>query len=257
MTPDLIKETLPLLHQVDPFANSPAERDALKLARLALHFIMGRGESSEFEHYMRDFDTAPRAALLSFTTKEEADTWLQNHPAPPHGATIKASNELYTVAYLPRLNHRKLLWLPPDEEPEQTDEGSAEEVRPPPQGNALDFDLERLLYHLHALESRTTSPEQLGALKTARIALHFIVHVGEQYGFVDYLEHFKADSPPSPIVTFATREEADTWLEAQPIPPPPSVVGIVGDLYSVGINRRRELRVLIRIPTQQKLGTIG
>jgi hypothetical protein len=248
-----------MLHNLGRHISVPAERDALKLSRLALHFIMGRGESSEFERYLKGFDIAPRADLLSFTTKEEADTWLQNHPAPPHGATIRAANELYTVAYLPSLSHRKLLWLPPDEELEQADEGSMEEVRSPPpssppQGNDLDFALERLLYHLHELEGRTTSPEQREAIKIAKIALHFILHVGEQYGFEDYLEYFKSDSPPSPLVSFATQEDADTWLKAQPVPPPPSVVGIGSDIYSVGFNRRRELRVLIRIPTRQELG---
>jgi hypothetical protein len=111
------------------------------------------------------------------------------------------------------------------------------------------------IFHLHELEQRTTSPEELEAIRTVKIAFSFVLHVGEWYGFDEYLESIQLARTSGPLESFATREEADAWMEKQPEPPPPAVVAIGSELYSVGYNRRRAVRALIRIPTQQELDT--
>lgn len=105
MNIDLVKSTLSLLHESERYAVTAEQHDALKNARLILYYIMGRGESDAFKDYFKTFNTAPLSPVLSFETKEEADIWLREHPAPPHGATIGAANGLYTLAYSRGLEH--------------------------------------------------------------------------------------------------------------------------------------------------------
>jgi hypothetical protein len=261
MNADLIQNTLALLHKVERHATTPEQFEALEASRTILHFILGRGEAGEFKDLYESFDTAPVTPLLSFATKEEAETWLRNHPAAPHGATIRAANDFYTVVDARALNHRKLLRQPSLEELGLTDEEvgaePAEEVEPPKPSPGERFSLfklySRTCYDLYQMEKRTSSPEELGAIRTAKIAFHFVMHVGEEYGFEDYLLSIRSARTAPPLQSFATRKEADTWLATQPEPPPPAVVAIGNELYAAGYNRRRALRLLIRIPTPQEL----
>ncbi|WPB74490.1 hypothetical protein KYC5002_36415 [Archangium violaceum] len=264
MNLDLIKMTLARLHEVERHAATSDQVDALKACRTMLCFIQGRGETGDFAVFVESFDTAPVTPLLSFTTKDEADTWLQNHPAPPHGALIRAANDFYTVVDARALQHRKLLRLPSPEEVTQTDEAGdepdqeVEETPEPPRpvfGTKFSlFKLyDRTCYDLHQMEKRMSSPEELEAIRTARISFNFVMREGEEYGFEEYMESLRSARTAPPLVSFATHEEADSWLATQPEPPPPAVVSIGNELYSVGYNRRRKMRLLIRIPTQAEL----
>lgn len=261
--PALIQSTLALLHNVESHASTAEQHDALKSSKIALHFILGRGEADEFVEYLARFNTEPLASILSFTTKEEADAWLRTHPAPPHGAVIGVEDARYHVAYSRKLEHRKLLRLPSKEEWEQMEaageeEEAEEEPQPPPPRHGMSFSLfhlyETVCFYLYEVEQqRMSSAEEIAALKTARIAFNFVMDMGEEHGFEDYLENFKSDGPQRPVQSFATRQEADDWLERQPEPLPPAVVAIGSERYSVGYNRRRGLRLLIRLPTPQEL----
>ncbi|WP_146210013.1 hypothetical protein [Vitiosangium sp. GDMCC 1.1324] len=253
-----------MLHQVERHAFTSEQHDALKNSRTTLHFIVGRGEAGAFEEFFESFDTAPLLPVLTFATKEEADTWLRNHPSPPHGAIIGALNELYTVAYIREPDFRKLLRIPSREELAQMDDaededepGNADETAPPSPIQGMRFSFfdffKWTCFHLHELEQRISSPQELEAIGAARISLDFVMHVGEHHGFEEYLESIHSARASGPLQFFATREEADTWLNMQPEPPPPTVVAIGSELYSVGYHRLRALRVLIRIPTQQEL----
>lgn len=264
MKPDLIKRTLTLLHEVENHASTSEQHDALENCRLTLLFINGRGEAGEFSEYSESFDTAPLTPVLSFATKDEADIWLRNHPAPPHGATIGAADALYTVAYSRELEHRKLLLIPSKEElarmegdEEEGGEGAGDEVCPPHPFHGAKFDFfdffKWTCFHLFELEQRISSPEELEVIRTARIAFHFVMHVGEYHGFAAYQETLRSSRSSRPLQSFTTRQDADAWLANQSVPPLPVVVAIGSELYSVGYNRRRGLRVLIRIPTQQEL----
>lgn len=247
-----------LLQEVRRFASTSEQRDALKNSELILHFIGGRGESSEFTGYFKDFNTE-LPAVLSFATKDDADTWLRKHPAPPHGATIQVGEELYTVAYSRELDHRRLLRVPSSAELALIDEEPADEAepesRPAPltQGTRfrfLDFFL-WTAFHLHELEQHVSSPEQREAIKTAKIAFHFVMHNGEDHGFEEYRETLSPPNASRPVRVFATREEADAWLVKQPEPPDPTVIAIGNDRYSVGYDRLRSRRVLIHIPSEE------
>ncbi|OJT21054.1 hypothetical protein BO221_29705 [Archangium sp. Cb G35] len=264
MNPDLIKMTLTRLREVERYASTSDQADALTASRTTLHFIQGRGETGEFKAFVESFDTAPVTPLQSFTTKDEADIWLRNHPAPPHGALIKAANDFYTVVDARALHHRKLLRLPSPEEVTQTDEAGEEaeqEVeeapepsKPSPGAKFSLFKLyDRTCYDLHQMEKRMSSPEELEAIRTAKISFNFVMRVGEEYGFEEYLESLRFARTAPRLASFATHEEADSWLATQPEPPPPAVVSIGNELYSVGYNRHRKMRVLIRIPPQREL----
>ncbi|MFE8601026.1 hypothetical protein [Archangium violaceum] len=266
MNPDFIKMTLTLLHEVDRHATNSDQVDALDACNATLYFIQGRGETGEFKAFVENFDTAPVTPLLSFTTKAEADTWLREHPAPPHGALIRAANDFYTVVDVRALHLRKLLRLPSPEEVTQTDEAreeaeqEAEEVPEPPRpSSSAKFSLfklyDRTCYDLHQMEKRMSSPEEFEAIRAAKISFNFVMREGEEYGFEEYLESLRSARTAPPLASFATREEADSWLATQPEPPPPAVVSIGNELYSVGYNRRRKMRLLIRIPTQRELDT--
>ncbi|QRK08692.1 hypothetical protein JQX13_00430 [Archangium violaceum] len=100
---------------------------------------------------------------------------------------------------------------------EEGGEGADDEVCPPHPRHGAKFD-----FFDFELEQRISSPEELEAIRTARIAFHFVMHVGEYHGFEAYQETLQS---------FATRQDAEAWLE----------------------NQSRGLRVLIRIPTQQEL----
>jgi hypothetical protein len=112
---------------------------------------------------------------------------------------------------------------------------------------------DKTLVFLHKVEQRGHSPEELEALRTAKIALHFIQSIGESYGFEDYLQNFNSEAPPAPLLSFATREEADLWLKSHPAPPHGAVVQIAEARYSVGFERKSGLRVLVRIPSAEEL----
>lgn len=260
MKPDLIQRTFTLLQGAERHASSPEQHDALTNSRLVLHFIQARGEAGDFEAYLQRFNTGPQRPLFSFATKEDADSWLRAHPAPPHGALLQAGDALYQVAYLRELEHRKLLPLPSQEESTrmEADEDEVEEESPTPSPNhGTDFNVFDLLnktsYHLHEFEPRLSSPEEYEALRITRIAFHFVMHMGEDHGFEEYLEALDASRRSRPRQSFATPQEAESWLATQPEPPPPSVVAIGSELYAVGYHRGRGLRVLLRLPTPLEL----
>jgi len=260
MTSDFIKRTLTQLHAVERHASTSKQHDALRNSMLTLHFIMGRGEAGEFADYLEGFGVTSSPPVLSFATKEDADVWLRNHPAPPHGAVIGVGDARYHVAYSRELEHRKLLRLPSEEEWKQMREAgedpepeAEDESEPQEPGHGSMFSLFGLaiwtFFHLYEMEKRIASAEELEAIRIARISFHFVMDVGEEYGFEAYLETVHSARTSRPLESFENRADVDTWLEHQPEPPPPAVVAIGNDLYSVGYNRRRRLRMLIRIPT--------
>lgn len=259
MSSELILRTLALLHGMERYASTSEHHDALANSKLILHFILARDEGGAFEAYLKAFNTEPQRALLSFTTKAEADSWLRAHPAPPHGALVGVGDALFQVAYSRELEHRKLLPLPSQKEwaRMQADEEESEaepRVHSPRPGEPLSlFDLfMQTTQYLHELEPRLSSPEEHEALRVAKIAFHFVMELGEDHGFEAYLRTFDDSKSPRPRLAFATREEAESWLAKQPEPPPPAVVVIGGELYSVGYHRIRSQRVLLRLPTPQE-----
>lgn len=134
----------------------------------------------------------------------------------------------------------------------EEEEAPEEELSPPNPSHGSRFSFIDFFkwtsFHLYEMEKRISSLEELEAIRAAKIAFHFVMDVGEQHGFEDYRETVLSSRTSRPLQSFATREEADSWLTKQPEPPSPMVVAIGSELYSVGYNRLRALRVLIRIP---------
>ncbi|WNG17357.1 hypothetical protein [Cystobacter fuscus] len=251
MNSDFIKRILRLLHDVERHATTPEQHEALRNSRIALHFILERGEAGE-----------SLSPVLAFPTKEEADAWLESHPAPPHGAFVGVGELRYHVAYARELKHRKLLPLPTQEEwarmEEEPEEEEVEEKsnHPPPRlGTEFHlFDLFNVVcFHLYELEQRVASPEELEALRTAKTSFDFVMRMGEDHGFEEYLETLRSSRTSPPARSFSSRKEAESWLAKQPEPPLPAVVSIGSELFSVGYNRRHQMRLLLRIPTPQEL----
>lgn len=112
--------------------------------------------------------------------------------------------------------------------------------------------IDRTLRLLHKVGRHTHASEEMEALRTAKIALHFIQSIGESHGFEDYLEKFDVEGSPSPRYAFATREEAEHWLKNHPTPPHGAMVAIGGVLHCVGFSRESGLRVLMRIPAVEE-----
>lgn len=140
---------------------------------------------------------------------------------------------------------------------EEPEEETEEESNHPPPKLGTEFHLfdlyNQVCFHLYEMEQRISSPEELEALRIAKIAFDFVMWTGEEHGFKEHLETLRSSRVSPALHSFSTHEEAESWLATQPEPPPPAVVAIGSDLYSVGYNRRHRRRMLLRIPTPREL----
>ncbi|MGZ3457987.1 MAG: head protein [Archangium sp.] len=105
---ELILEVQGLLGRTLQSAQSSEERDLFRVAAAALMFISETGTVHSFEDYLQFRKEAPPYAVASFKTREEADTWLQQHPEPPHGAFVLIADEYHIVMHVREMNHRRL-----------------------------------------------------------------------------------------------------------------------------------------------------
>lgn len=67
-----------------------------------------------------------------------------------------------------------------------------------------------------------------------------------------YLEQLVHDGLPAPVATFATREEAEAWLHAQPEPPRQVLIRIGGEDYLAAYHHRVNLRALYPVSRAAK-----
>ncbi|HYO56287.1 head protein [Archangium sp.] len=75
------------------------------------------------EYYLADLARgSPAAPVASFSTHEEADSWLQSQPEPPRNAFILVAGKYYVGVYHRLIDHRALYPLPIAEEPERNDD---------------------------------------------------------------------------------------------------------------------------------------
>ncbi|REG33358.1 hypothetical protein ATI61_104649 [Archangium gephyra] len=103
---------------------------------------------------------------------------------------------------------------------------------------------------LGLIHEKTQSPEEKELLLTAADALSFINTTGQQYQFEDYRKDLKTEGPQMVVAAFATREEAETWLEKHSNPPHTASVLIGDDYHTVYYWRETNLR---RIPASPAL----
>ncbi|WP_157758189.1 head protein [Cystobacter fuscus] len=105
---ELILEVQGLLGRTQRSAQSPEERELFRVATAALMFISETGTVHSFEDYLQFRREAPPYAVASFKTREDADTWLRQHPEPPHGAFVLIADQYHIVMHVREMNHRQL-----------------------------------------------------------------------------------------------------------------------------------------------------
>jgi hypothetical protein len=88
---------------------SPGEVELLRVVVDALHFIATTGQLASLEEYIQHLDAgAPPYVVASFTSMEQAETWLMEHPDPPDFAHIIIGNEYRSVSHDRQSNIRRL-----------------------------------------------------------------------------------------------------------------------------------------------------
>jgi hypothetical protein len=105
---ELILDVQGLLGRTLRNAQSPEERELFRVASAALMFISETGTVHSFEDYLQFRRSAPPYAVASFKTREEAEAWLQRHPAPPHGAFVLIADAYHIVMHVREMEHRQL-----------------------------------------------------------------------------------------------------------------------------------------------------
>jgi len=215
----------------DCFGASPELAEALLPALNVSYFLLD-GHGQNFEDYLAAFTGTSLPCLGSFSSREEFDAWLKTHSEPPPSGSLRIAEERYTLGYSRTSGQPLLLRLPP-----------VEDLRKPG-GEEGQERLWRALDEAHSVLS--SSPEDLEGLHSAALALHFIREAGCARDFAWFLAHLGAPLPP--LCSFATREEAESWLAKHPRPPHGASVQVGGELLTVGYQRERDQRLLVRFP---------
>ncbi|WP_375768843.1 hypothetical protein NR798_45400 [Archangium gephyra] len=145
----------------DPDARG--EDELIQVILDTLRFISVTGQYEAFNRYLEHVEAhAPPYVVAAFNTKQEAQAWLDNHPAPPCFADILIGNDYHAVMYDRETNFRRL-----------------------PAARSINY----------------------------------------------YLVDLEGVSPPVATASFATHEEAEAWLRAQPNPARRAWVKIGAELY--------------------------
>ena len=173
-TRKLIARATDLLAELRATTPSQEQQELLDVIFDALLFIDSSGQTYTFEDYRKHLasDDPPRV-VASFTTREEADAWLREHPDPPSSAYVLVADHYHHLVYIREKSHRRIFPHP-----------------------VLEY----------------------------------------------YLGARMREGLPPPVASFATRQEAETWLQSQPSPPTQAVLQIAGEshlaVYHSNINHR-------------------
>jgi hypothetical protein len=110
-TEELVRRTEGFFERIHGELQSEQERALALVIIDALRFIASAGQLDDFKSYLQELDAnAPPRVVASFDTREQAESWLKNHPSPPHCASILIAGRYHTVAYDRETNGR---YLPP------------------------------------------------------------------------------------------------------------------------------------------------
>jgi len=114
--------------------------------------------------------------------------------------------------------------------------------------------LEDLLNSLEALAGQHPhEPDSVATIETAAKALLFLQHIGRLNDFWDYARVFNTEEArPKPLRSFATREEALTWLRTQASLPYEAVLEVAGEFHNVSRMPDGDW-VFIRFPKLEEL----
>lgn len=173
-TRKLISEATDFLAEIRATTHSQEQQELLDVIFDALLFIDSTGQTYAFEDYREHLasDDPPRV-VASFNTREEADSWLRDHPNPPSSAYVLVAGQYHHLIYIREKNHRRIFPHP-----------------------VLEY----------------------------------------------YLGARMREGLPPPVASFATRQEAEAWLQSQAAPPRQAVIQMAGEshlaVYHPHINHR-------------------
>jgi hypothetical protein len=109
---DLTVDVMDLLARIRANTPSAEEQARLETAINALLFITSTGQRYAFADFLKYLESnAPPPVVAAFKTREEADSWLNNHPEPPDSTLVLIADRYHTVTYIRELNHRRLIPL--------------------------------------------------------------------------------------------------------------------------------------------------
>ncbi|WP_375765311.1 hypothetical protein NR798_26725 [Archangium gephyra] len=94
-----------------------------------------------------------------------------------------------------------------------------------------------VIHYLEQRRARVQSAEDKETLQGASEALVFIEASGQHEGLEEYLHYWRSHTLPPVIAAFATLEDAERWLEHQPVPPHKARVLIGGEYHVVFATR--------------------
>ncbi|MFY0572377.1 hypothetical protein ACN28E_52250 [Archangium lansingense] len=157
--------------------DSAGEEELIQVILDTLRFISATGQYEAFSQYLEHLEAgAPPYIVAAFNTKQEAQSWLDQHPAPPCFASILIGNDYHAVMYDRETNFRRL-----------------------PKANS---------------------------------------------SISCYLVDLEEEGPPVATASFATHEEAEAWLRAQPNPARRAWVTIGSELYLAAYHPKFNHRAL-------------
>ncbi len=104
-------------------------------------------------------------------------------------------------------------------------------------GHVRSLSFADVIQYLEKRRTQTQSTEDKETLRGASDALIFIESSGQHEGLEDYLDYWRSRTLPPVIAAFETQEQADAWLERQPVPPYKARVLIGGEYHVVFATR--------------------
>lgn len=96
--------------------------------------------------------------------------------------------------------------------------------------------------------ARALSASDKDSLHVAIRALAYIESSGQRDALDDYLLYWRDSTLPPVIAVFQTRDEAEAWLDAQPMPPTMASVLIADSYHLVLASRERREPLFARVP---------
>lgn len=232
MSPDELDRMVGAIRKAqDRLRTSPELVEALQPALNVSYFLLD-GYGHHFEDYLAAFRGSSLPVLGSFSGREEFEAWLKTHREPPPRGLVLVAGERCTLGYSRASGQPLLLRLP-----------SAEDLRRP---GGVEGQKRLWLALDKACVVLGSSPEDQEGLHSSALALHFIHEADCAREFARFLTHLGEPLPP--LCFFATREEAEAWLRNHPSPPNGASVQVGEDVLTVGYQRERDQRLLVRFP---------
>ncbi|HEX5745739.1 MAG TPA: hypothetical protein VFZ09_05815 [Archangium sp.] len=115
-------------------------------------------------------------------------------------------------------------------------------------GHVQSLSFADVIQYLEKQRTQTQSAEDKETLRAASDALLFIEASGQHEGLEDYLGYWRSHTLPPVIAAFETLEEAEFWLEQQPVPPYKARVLIGNEYHVVWASREDREWPFIPIP---------